>query len=640
MKKVYALAGAFVFGSTAMAQLNVPIKSAQSVLHAGSKYANKLKVAEHPAPSMADRGTPYYYEDFENGFTGNNQGSEGATGSWTVVQGAGANLNVEWEITSVGHANDAGSTFNIPALNSTTGIGASGSWALLDSDSDGSSGSPEESSLISPTIDLTNVTNNALALEWQQFFAEWQADTLHIGVSSDGGTNFTEFVVSDGVGRDNRPNPEVMRLDLTSLALSGENDVVIRFRWTGNWDYGWQVDDVVLVDLPDHNINLASAWATHTQVNGAGNVDKITYTKIPTDQVFDLELSGNVQNLGAQAQTGVTINMVSGAYSGSTPGIALNPSEDSTIVATTVFNPGATVQAHEINYAVTYGNVALEDDLNGLLDTFRFEVTDSEFSRDRDDYTGAGLWNGDDGAGISNSYVMGHAFQIESNVTMDGISAVLTGSTDPGVLCYGAVYSIDPGTGEFTLVAQSNDVEVKSYMIPTGNGSGSPQIYFPVQTSLVAGETYIICVGHYGGPDAVVIANSTTATASANTTFLLDGTDNTWYYLTSVPMIRLHLAEPAFVGVDEEIAGVELGQNVPNPFNGASQISYSLDNGGKVSLQIVDVTGKIVANYNEGTKSAGTYNITVNADQLAAGVYYYTLTVDGTRTTKRMVVSK
>ena len=94
------------------------------------------------------------------------------------------------------------------------------------------------------------------------------------------------------------------------------------------------------------------------------------------------------------------------------------------------------------------------------------------------------------------------------------------------------------------------------------------------------------------------------------------------------------------VGVQEEIpANVGLSQNVPNPATGETTIRYTLENGGDVQLDIFDVTGKVVMSFDQGTQAGGSYQINFNTSNLEAGVYFYTLNVDGQKVTRRMVVA-
>lgn len=87
--------------------------------------------------------------------------------------------------------------------------------------------------------------------------------------------------------------------------------------------------------------------------------------------------------------------------------------------------------------------------------------------------------------------------------------------------------------------------------------------------------------------------------------------------------------------------GVKLGQNSPNPCSNASLINYELQKSAPVSFSIYDVTGKKVADQNEGNKTSGKHVLKFNAENLPAGVYYYSLTV-GTNSTSvmKMVVIK
>lgn len=95
------------------------------------------------------------------------------------------------------------------------------------------------------------------------------------------------------------------------------------------------------------------------------------------------------------------------------------------------------------------------------------------------------------------------------------------------------------------------------------------------------------------------------------------------------------------VGIDENQANnIRVGQNVPNPFNDNTYISYELVEGANVTLEIFDVTGKKVQTINEGRKFAGSHNIQFNGGNLQAGVYFYTLTAGETRVTKRMTLVK
>jgi len=69
-----------------------------------------------------------------------------------------------------------------------------------------------------------------------------------------------------------------------------------------------------------------------------------------------------------------------------------------------------------------------------------------------------------------------------------------------------------------------------------------------------------------------------------------------------------------------------LHQNYPNPFNPATQISYSLNQDADVTIKVYDVLGTEVANLVNDKQSAGNYEVSFYANNLASGVYIYRIT--------------
>jgi hypothetical protein len=84
--------------------------------------------------------------------------------------------------------------------------------------------------------------------------------------------------------------------------------------------------------------------------------------------------------------------------------------------------------------------------------------------------------------------------------------------------------------------------------------------------------------------------------------------------------------------------GVGLGQSFPNPAKGNAFIDYSLVNGGMVTMELHDVSGKLVRTLVNGNMAPGVHRVQVDTNDLQEGVYFYTLVSNGTRATKRMTV--
>jgi hypothetical protein len=82
----------------------------------------------------------------------------------------------------------------------------------------------------------------------------------------------------------------------------------------------------------------------------------------------------------------------------------------------------------------------------------------------------------------------------------------------------------------------------------------------------------------------------------------------------------------------------ELYQNVPNPFQGQTMISFNLPQATQATITIHDVTGKTLKMI-RGEYAQGFNQISVNSSELpAVGVLYYTLETDESTATKKMVI--
>jgi endonuclease/exonuclease/phosphatase family metal-dependent hydrolase len=87
---------------------------------------------------------------------------------------------------------------------------------------------------------------------------------------------------------------------------------------------------------------------------------------------------------------------------------------------------------------------------------------------------------------------------------------------------------------------------------------------------------------------------------------------------------------------------VELNQNYPNPFNPSTVIGFSLPTQDNVTLEVFDVTGRLVASlYRDQSFSAGFHTATFNADSLSSGIYITRLiTSNGSVLTNKMILMK
>ena len=84
--------------------------------------------------------------------------------------------------------------------------------------------------------------------------------------------------------------------------------------------------------------------------------------------------------------------------------------------------------------------------------------------------------------------------------------------------------------------------------------------------------------------------------------------------------------------------GFTLNNNYPNPFNSITNISYELERRGNVCLEVYNVLGRKITTLFNGPQRLGSYQIAFDGKDLASGMYFLRMSVDGKSSTKKMVL--
>jgi hypothetical protein len=123
---------------------------------------------------------------------------------------------------------------------------------------------------------------------------------------------------------------------------------------------------------------------------------------------------------------------------------------------------------------------------------------------------------------------------------------------------------------------------------------------------------------------------------------------------TQVPYIWFVSPPDSGCSVDNSVTGVVQGpampqqfilhQNVPNPFNPLTSISYEIPrDGGKVTLRVFDVGGRIVRTLVDARQTPGRKTVqwdgkNYRGEKVASGVYFYQLKALGYVNSLKMIL--
>ena len=475
----------------------------------------------------------------------------------------------------------------------------------------------------SATINLTG--QPVVRLRYQHNFRWWH-DTRGVSVSADNGATWTDFEMSNidnySLPNQNAGNPEQTVIDISSIA-GNQAQVKIRFYYNDNdyWGWYWAVDDVALFVPEDNDLVMLGGYWGSTGAWGA----RLPYYQIPLSQLAPLDVAGIVKNYGALDQNDVvfTAALASGVWSGSSAPEAVLTGATDTISLTGALTPPPIVATHVINMSVSSSATDAVPADNSILAAASVSVNNFIYARDKGTAT-----NGTYNQGMG--FEAGNVFDIYAAANLSGIDAYIDAGAVVGAEVYAKLYSVDPTATTTAAAFVFVDESAPYILTPADLGQKITLALSAGAAPLSAGVSYVVVLGSYGdggASDDLII--STAGVSEASTSYYYDMTDNTWYYTTSTPMVRMNF-DPS-VGVNE--VENNLGLRVfPNPSN--EVINISINKEVSASLTLLDVSGKVVK-----TQSLNGISTSINTASLNSGVYFVTIN-DGTSVSTQKVVIK
>ena len=636
--------------------------------------AQAMRGSGESALEVAQRGggTILFYEDFANGFEGNNgigawtAEDTGEGMIWQAVDEAGNGYYADGTASGVQPPAGEYST-NIASMNSTT---ADNGWMVFDCDyfntpiSEGFENT--EGWITSPTLDFSAV--GSVVITWEQYFRYccYPYAPIYLQVSNDGGATWTTFDAHGSfIESANTASANVLTTSVDiSCAAAYSAEVQVRFSYlqapeTGDAysHYYWGIDDVTISENPVAN-DLAVVQVTNGDVynvfeyrvtpleqaipeadggllagvlyrnNGNADQDETTVTV----KIYDeggTELSSTTTELG-------TVNSFANAAN-------CPANSQDTVYVATGWTPTATGN-YILEATIASANEDESSDDNTMSKVIVY--TDDEYGHDDESTLDVEFTPRDsDIEGLFNPCGYGNYFHMHNAGSMAyGVTVRFGPSCGGGDLEFETrLYTYDGALGLTDSPFETTYWTYDDAWTPSGVDN-SDFVYLPFEDpiELTNENFYFAGVINEFESEAqlTVLANANSDTDNSTGDYNLTGAgDYVWFTSqTATPAIRLILSER--VGIDE-IAnrnGIELHQNVPNPANGTTTIRFELLQARNVTVEMRDLQGRLIQAVERGQLPAGTHQVDLNVADLQGGIYTYTLVADGMRLTKKMMV--
>ena len=614
---------------------------------------------EIPVQGVGTRNV-VFQEDFANGLTGNN-----GFGPWTVSGSHGS----MWRRKTTGPL--GAFTPTSERIQSTT---VSNGYMLFNSDSvnctwNGNSPTqlPEaqfidpEGSLESPLLDLSATPFVQLRFQQRVRYCCGSAPHL-VEVSHDGGFSWPfQVFVTEEVPANTLSGTLTHTVNLSAAIAPDPSNVKFRFRHTSDAStshYHWQIDDVVLVEQPQYDLKLLYGYISN--VNNGNE-----YGRIPATQLVDgsMVTGGGFINFGSHAHENVVLET---AVSHGGDQVILSHIEyDEISFADTVdameiaqmLNP--VPGTYDVSFRVSSDQEQEGDEHwpNNTVPDRRFHLTDHLYALDnvgghapgQQVLSGMGtntFENNADGIMLMTQYV------ITSPITITAVEVGLANGTFPSGQIHVAIYdsaSIFPGypddlTPNLAIPLGYSNI---AHTVTSQNISAQKAVVLLATPTLLQPGIYYASAeldGSEQGQQIRVLDDETIPQPSwSSLVYLPNATDpnstpnRIW---TNGNALAVRLVSDPSISVEEHGRSAHFAL-YPNPVVDVTTISFELMQAGRVTTEVKDASGRIVASTEHGHLPIGSHRLATILDVLATGVYSLALhTPDGTGVVRMIKANK
>lgn len=510
--------------------------------------------------------------------------------------------------------------------------------------------------LITPSVNLTALNAPVLEFWWNMSYYWGQSPNnnydFKVKVSTNGGTSWTTVWTEDSAG--NFDNFVYYKKEISLAAYQTATNFKVAFQYIGADGADLYLDDIKIGELPVNRLEYAKVWAGQSNYYYDDVKLWSGYSRIPYGQKLIAGFGADLKNTGSGTQNNLKFYAKE---------LTTNTLANSNALSLGMF----TNDTLEVDSLIRFENTgnykimmyATSDSINQFIypDTFNVNVNKTPitvgtntvnlgvYSRDNNYYDGWGTWGGYE-SGTAKPFQFANAYEINQNTYASSIEVVLSGLTKPNTMIKTSLYRGWDWDSK-VLVAESDYHTISAAEIPANTGSNPVAInlfFNNNETPLLEKDSvYFATVQGFGGNDTVYIAIGSQIPQPVVTSFVYDYSSNSWKWSDvekDPKMIRLKVVDqPVHVGIAEaESMNPNLYQNTPNPASTTTKISYDLKKQSKVVIEVFDLMGKKIAEYNQGSQSKGFHSLEIDLTKLTPGTHFYSLKTEDYQKTRKMII--
>lgn len=557
---------------------------------------------------------------------------------------------------------------------------------------------PINSILESPAIDLTGNPYSTLSFyTFSKICCSNFAGYVKVEFSTNGGNTWIDLgfenLLNFPIGEENE---QMLTYSLSPLLLGESNisDCRVRFRWNGGHShYFWMLDDIKIEALPENDLVIGKTfyndYATKTGAFRANQISPLNYYRSmeyegqPNYFASALNFSAEVTNAGSTTQTNVVLTVSVDIPGTETPvtfasvpmsiaagvtdtihldEIDFNQIASPILPGEYVFNYTLTQDGEDANTADNVGTprrIVITDDTN---------EPGAVFQNSREQYEGTLLDLGhnvilgnvyafpEDGANPENRIITGieTVFLYDTAVAQTEINRLVYFNVRKGSVLK---ETNNPNTHTSVFFESNNSLYYESQDIE--HLITSENLWNPEEDSEFKWTSFELPYPILVDPSQVYQAEVRVPFAAGNIVYQPVGISDEPYgsvrynFNTSAwevlgdtinhigIILPIRFITQTAVGLEKVSSenGLELVQNYPNPFQDETTIQFRTNKTSPITLQVRDLTGKLVFNENLGTIAAGIpYSYKFQRSNLSAGMYTYTILSDEFQLSRKLTV--